>query len=344
MEALTRAEGSVLLSLLGADPQETERSRIRASGLPRSTYQEAKRRLYQEGYLLNRYIPDPHLVGLQGFRVLVARPFVNELSALARKLEEDRTTVTLWVGPTTLLAVQGVPEKTRGFPPASDLPGTLASVRVTPHPDQLPVFFDLEGTWARVAGAAGPRRYPQGVPHRSLDLGDRAKVPPRVLQGVRDLLARPFGPGLSAREESQLAAPFLPRSQRLALAQGWASWRVLFSLSKKLECEGRELRQLILITGRLKPSVRLRDLTGALAQRTGSCPFLAASDGTQVVLGALGGVGARAEGARGGSVLGTLNARLDDLQVVREDLSTLEARVDLRFDRLVTAVGSGHSP
>jgi hypothetical protein len=340
VEALTRAEATVLLSLLGADWNETERSRIRASGIPRSTYQEAKRRLYQEGYLQNRFVPDPYAFGMNGFRFVLARPFVDEVGSVARLLEEDPRTVTLWVSPTALFAVQMV-----GLPPAdrrpdgslgsAEIPGTVVSLDAAVQAGHIPVFFDLEGVWARVAGASGPRRYPRGVPCPSGHEGEtHPPLSPRTAVALRELLARPFDSAMEGRDPARVAAPFLPRSERHVLALGWASWRVLPSFSKRLAHNGRELRQLIFVTGRLQPAVRLPFVTSALARRTGASPLVAATDGTRVILAALGGTGAREGTARPGSVLGTLTATLTDLQIVREDLSTIDTRIDLRFDRL----------
>jgi len=339
VEALTKGEATVLLSLLGADWSETERSRIRASRIPRSTYQEAKRRLYQEGYLLNRFVPDPHALGLRGFRFLLARPFVDEMAPVVKLLAEEPHTVTLWVGPTVLFAVQGIPWEGGDRPPMAPalggLSGTVVDLASTDLPEQTPILFDFEGAWARVAGSSAPRRYPRGVacpPGR----GDEphATLTPRLAVALRELLARPFDESVVARNVALVAAPFLPRSQRHVLAQGWATWRVLPALTKTLAHDGRELRQLIFVVGRLRPGLELRDVTDVLARRTGASPFLVSTDGSQVLLGALGGVGARGSSGPGGSVLGTLRAALNDLQIVREDLANLQARLDLRFDRL----------
>ncbi len=339
MEALTRAEAAVLLALIGGDWAETERSRIRLSRLPRSTYQEAKRRLYEEGYLIHRFVPDPHALGMDGFRFLVARPFVDEMDPIVRTLAGNPLTVTLWVGQSALFAVQAVPKTGRGAPPVGrtepDIPGTVVALTAAHRPDQIPIFFDIEGAWARLEGSSAPRSYPRGVPcPRGRGGGEHAPLPPRTAVALGELLARPFGPSVGSGNPAHVAAPFLPRNQRHVLAQGWAAWRVLPSFSKRLAHGGREWRQLIVVVGCLKPGLRMGYVTSALASRTGSSPFLAASDGYRVVLAAFGGVGARASSAFQGSVLGTLKATLNDLQIVREELSTLETPLDLRFDRL----------
>ncbi len=339
VEALTKGEATVLLSLLGADWSETERSRIRASRIPRSTYQEAKRRLYREGYLKNRYVPDPHALGMQGFRFRVARPFVDEMNSVASALADDPHTVTLWVGQTALFVVQVVAEA-NGTRPVGELPqgeisGTVVDLTTTHPAEEIPIFFDAEGAWSRVAGTPGPRRYPRGVPcPRGRGDEIHARLTPRTALALRELLARPFDASIEARNVATVAAPFLPRSQRQVLAQGWAAWRVLLSFSKTLAHEGRELRQVILVAANLKTGLRLDDLTGFLARQTGASPFLAATDGSHVLLASFGGVGARGGPAPGPSVLGSLRAAVNDLQIVREDLETLETRIDLRFDRL----------
>jgi hypothetical protein len=349
VEALTKGEATVLLALLGADWSETERSRIRASRIPRSTYQEAKRRLYQEGYLKNRFVPDPHALGMRGFRFLIARPFVDEMASVAATLAAEPRTVTLWIGQTALFVVQTVPEmsETHGTsgPKANGVSGAVASL-IADHPtEQIPIFFDSEGAWARVAGAPGPRRYPRGVPCPSgPEVDPHPRLTPRMAVALRELLARPFDSTVVDRDVARVAAPFLPRNQRHVLAQGWAAWTVLPSFSKKLAHEGRELHQLILVSGSLKPGLRLRHLTDYLVRRTGSSPFLAATDGSQVILAAFGGVGARATPTSDVSVLGTLKAALNGLQVVREDLETLDTRLDLRFDRILPIPSPSSSP
>jgi hypothetical protein len=342
VEALTKAETTVLLSLLGAQWDETERTRIRASRIPRSTYQEAKRRLYREGYLTNRFVPDPHALGMDGFRFLVARPFVDAKGPVTRAFAEDPRTVTLWEGQSAIFVVQLV-RRTARTPAKSErtepeIEGTVVSLTAAHHPDLVPVFFDMEGAWSRVAGSAGPRSYPRGVPCAAGTQGGvHGPLTPRNAVALRELLARPFDPNLEARNSALVAAPFLPRTQRHLLAQGWAEWRVLLNFSKRLAYDERELRQLILVSGRLRAGVQLPYVTISLARRTGSAPFLAASDGTSVILGALGGVGARTRSAPPTSVLGTLQAMLTDLQIVREDLSTLETHLNLRFDRIPPA-------
>ena len=339
MQALTKGEATVLLSLLGAQWSETERSRIRASRIPRSTYQEAKRRLYQEGYLKNRFVPDPHALGMRGIRFRVARPTVDEMASAANALVNDPHTVTLWVGQAALFVVQLVPEAqggtTRPDSVAGAISGTVVDLTALRTLEEVPIFFDVEGAWARVAGAAGPRSYPRGIPCPPGRAGEeRARLTPRTAVALRDLLARPFDASIGARDTSRVAAPFLPRNQRQVLAQGWADWRVLPSFSKTLAYDGRELRQLIIVTGELASGVDVRELAGFLVRRTGSSPFLAASDGSRAILVSFGGTGARTSSAPSGSVLGSLRATLNNLQIVREDLATLDSRLDLRFDRL----------
>jgi hypothetical protein len=349
VEALTKGEATVLLSLLGADWSETERSRIRASRIPRSTYQEAKRRLYQEGYLKNRFVPDPHALGMQGIRFRVARPFVDEMASVAKALADDPHTVTLWVGQAAVFVVQLV-AAVKGSPRARDsaestISGTVVDLTAARPAEEIPIFFDAEGAWARVAGAPGPRGYPRGVPcPPGRGEEDHANLTPRTAVALRELLARPFDEAIAARNVALVAAPFLPRSQRQVLAQGWATWRVLPSLSKRLAYEGRELRQLILVTGNLRPGLSLHDLASFLVRKTGASPFLAATDGPRVILASFGGTGARGGPSPGVSVLGSLRAALNDLQVVREDLATLETTVDLRFDRLPPQPTAGLSP
>src|SRR5580658_4955045 len=58
MVGLTSAECTVVGSILAAMPR-LERDRIRESGLSPRTYETARRRLFERGVVLERYVPNP---------------------------------------------------------------------------------------------------------------------------------------------------------------------------------------------------------------------------------------------------------------------------------------------
>ena len=164
---LTEPESRVILSLLAASP-ENERKRIYVSGLSQRTYEVARSRVLAEGWVYERYIPDPMAWGVSYLTILAATLTPPDREACRNVLERSQSTVHLWTSDSFLFAVL-LGDLSRD--PEVDMvlkshAGPAHAQRLTIDLSQecLPVFFDFEGVWARLIGTPGPRFYPRSVP------------------------------------------------------------------------------------------------------------------------------------------------------------------------------------
>src|SRR5271170_3729895 len=105
MKHLTRREAEVIRSLLAAQPG-TEVERIRASGLARSTYQSVRRRALEFGWLVERFVPSPALLGAGSVEVSLERPFAEEWGSTALSRERNPSTVYLSLSAQSVLVVE----------------------------------------------------------------------------------------------------------------------------------------------------------------------------------------------------------------------------------------------
>ncbi|MCI4317338.1 MAG: hypothetical protein L3J96_02260, partial [Thermoplasmata archaeon] len=101
---LTDAEAQVIGALL-ASTRVTERSRLHRAQVPRSTYHAARRRAYSEGWLRDRYIPNPVEYGLPYASISLARPFADRLAPNLAVRRQDVATVYLASSPQLVLSV-----------------------------------------------------------------------------------------------------------------------------------------------------------------------------------------------------------------------------------------------
>jgi len=74
--SLTEQEVRVVGFLL-EDSAEGERARLQRWQLPRSTYHHIRRRAYAEGWVYDRYLPDPRLLALPWVSFMLVRPFAD---------------------------------------------------------------------------------------------------------------------------------------------------------------------------------------------------------------------------------------------------------------------------
>ncbi len=335
VEALTHAEALVFEALLGADSTKSERSRRNWAGLPRSTYQEAKRRLYGEGWLEDRFIPEPRLAGasLVGFHL--SQPVAEARESLARRVAEDPTTVLLWMGVHSLFSIRLVTAGSVPSDPCGESDAYTFCLRVPP--DHVRVYFDFEGAWSTMPGLVPPSSYPRSFPGVRGGPRGRATSKAHLLE-LRELVSRPFREVTEGTSPLKAGAFFLPRSQRLLLSNNDVAWRVLPKLDRELAVGSSTIRQLVLLTGSRRPDAALDRLLPTLVEECMAHPFLLADDGNRALVGLLAkGLPLELAGtlttARP-SVLGTLQRFLGQIRIFREDLGTLKVLLDHRYDRL----------
>lgn len=341
--SLSETEARVGAQLLGAG-LEAEEERIRATPFARSTYQEAKRRLYARGWLYDRYVPAPSVVGCRQVSFLLARPFAEKLGETARQFQQDPSVVHCWEAEEFLVAVlfHRAPSELRSLRSRleqGEFGGEPFLLTVDPREPTVPVYFDWEGVWCRWTGSPGPVRFPRPLPTylaRS-ESATPARPPPPALG---PLLARPLEASDTTRALHLRGPATLPRSQRRLLLAGQAEWRVLPDLTRLPEYRGVRLSHLFLVRAQLRRGVRLLDLYRGLLQERGVHPFLLASDRDQVLLGTVQATLAgeprpeQAQAARDGLVQ-ALATHLEGLQTTRLPAEQLRSPVDHRYDRLI---------
>lgn len=334
MEALTSAEARVLQALLGAEGIESEGARRARVQVPRSTYQEAKRRLYEEGWIEDRYVPDPAATGISKIALTLAQPEADARARCLRALEADRRVVVLWAGVQSLLVARFLGDGQAADDALAPLEGNGSSgFTVLSRPDQVPIYFDFEGSWSTLDGMPASTAYP-----RPLTASARLPGTASSSKAMRALVARPFEDGDAARYPPRTGAFFLPRSQRRVLSSRGVVWRVFPRFGRSVVVGKQTLRHVVIVMGELRTAGGCHELLAALAERCHAHPFLAAHDDVRVLLGFLGlGLpsGPRTSpGEPRPSVQGVIEKFATHLRIVREDVSGLQALVDHRYDRL----------
>lgn len=341
---LTRNEVRVVQTILGSPPLAPEEDRIRHSGLPRSTYQAIRQRLYGRGILEDRFVPSAPACGVQKVSFLLVRPFADKTAQVTELLCALPGAAVVWEG---MHSVFGVVFRREGenreavagtLRSVAELGTTVIHVPCDPLSTHIPVYFDYEGGWNHFIGVEGTARYPRGFPVRPPPRLSWTRSSRGVASTAEALVKRPFAEGDSCRLPHLVTPSSLPRSQRRLLAEGFVEWRAFLSPGKVPRYNGSEIGDLIFLAGRLRePSahgVLLRQLAGADVN-----PFLLASDGSRVLLGMLG------IGLRGGtvprrrtgvSVLGLLNDHLDEIEMARDPFLQVSEVRSHRYERLFT--------
>lgn len=101
----SRNEVLVIQNRLGSDAQESEEERIRRAGLPRTTYMEAKQRLYARRVLQYVYIPTSGAAAISKVRFTLLRVFSDKRDSVTRELLARPRTVLVWAGAHSVFGV-----------------------------------------------------------------------------------------------------------------------------------------------------------------------------------------------------------------------------------------------
>lgn len=337
--SITANEARVASSLFGAF-LEPEESRIRRSGLPRSSYRAAKRQLFETELLEDRYLPHPGLLDTQRVSFLLTRPFADELQRVATSLVELRGSACVWSGTQSVFAAifHSSAEGAQSFREGVDrnaFGNPLALIQPSVEGANVPVFFDFEGAWNHLCGTRAAERYPRPM------LGS-APLPTRfgTAERVRQLMANLWdrgGPPSNERGPPHLQGPAaLPRVQRLLIRDGAAEWRVIPNLGAPIQFAESAVESVIYVSGELNPEstplTLFRDLTGTCA----AAPFLFAYEGSRVFLASLGlGIGTQpaldTDGRPRPSVRAALLRHLSRVDTLRESTRALKLHRTLRF-------------
>jgi hypothetical protein len=341
---LTDAEAQVIGALL-ASTRVTERSRLQRAQVPRSTYHAARRRAYSEGWLRDRYIPNPVEYGLPFASISLARPFADRLAPNLAVRRQDVATVFLASSPQLVLSVgwhdtEHSARRTAEQPVTQGYAAWAFPLVVDLTAPSLPVYFDFEGTFAHLGGNATPEGYPQG-------LGGNAPTPVRAAGspqerrsswGISELVHRPIQEAGGGRAPHLVGPLGLPWGQQRLLNQGWASHRVLLDPARLPPFRGRSADQQVFVVGTLRESADAPGLFLALTRGCRVFPYLFASSERRILLGALGQTPGLAvvdpNQPPRTSVLQTLQAHLEGIEILQEPASHLQVNVDHRYELL----------
>lgn len=343
MRALTDAEVRVIAVLLAAAP-DRERERLKRIGIPRSTYHAARRRAYEEGWLRDRYIPDPSRFGWPEVTFVLARPFLDREEELVELWKSDPGVVLLWSSRQLLLGV-GLHERGEALRFERLLerpPRASAHVAVTAELTEasVPVYFDFEGLWAHLSGLTGTVAYPHGLGgQRDRDADPDPAVTPHLRWALGELLHRPYTANSDGKSPHLVGPLGLPFSQQRLLTKGWVTHRVLLEPSRLPSYRGRSADQAYFISGRLREGVRAEELFAQLTRECWVFPFLFVVSPERVLLGALGsGSPVAPDPALPGPrrpVMTTLRGSLEGIEVVQEAIGNFEVHVDHRYEQLL---------
>jgi hypothetical protein len=348
VRALTDSEARVIAVLLAARP-DRERERLRQIGIPRSTYHAVRRRAYEEGWLRDRYVPNPVPLGRPFVTFLVARPYADRFADFSRLVTTSDGNVVLWNGTqlavavffhrTTKDATKLVERIEKDKLAAAPIVTTVAADAPT-----VPVYFDFEGLWSHLAGLEGTLAYPHGLGGSpegggEEDGGAAPLLTPHQTWAIGELLRRPF----SAAEQGRgghLVGPFgLPFSQRRMLAKGWITHRTLLEPARMPPYQGRSADQVVLVSGTPRAGARPEILFSTLTRDCRVFPFLFVVASDRWILGALGGSGPITGASNDRRpVLPTLRESLEGIEILQEPASGFSSPVDHRYESLLPAL------
>ncbi len=343
MRSLTEAEAAVIATLLAARP-EHERERLRQLGIPRSTYYAVRRRAYLDGWLKDRYVPDPAYLGRPYATFVIARPFAEHVQDLARPLPKIGTPTILWASPQLAFAVLFHAEPSEAGRLVErwrqqQLIASEVSISADVRGPSIPVFFDFEGAWDHMARLSGTIAYPHGLGGRTAVDEEPAPLSPHTLWALSNLLSRPFRPQAGSEDGHQTGVFGLPFSERRLLTRGWVSYRVLLDPSRVPAYPGRAGDRVFLIVGSPRAGARPETLFARLTRECRVFPFLYIVGSDRWLIGALGGeptpAGAEDDRRERAPVLPTLTEMIEGIQIFQEPLSTLTLFSDHRYDRLL---------
>ena len=336
MRSLTENEAIALRALLASQPIK-ERDRLRSTGLARRTFERIRKRAYGQGWVFDRFVPDPAWTGLGSVHLILARPYAESIEGTVFAWSQRPSNVLLWRWPGTLFGVFFLRE------PSSELvnAGTAlpqatveCSLTASPRDRQVPIYFDFEAEWSRVASLRGTLAYPRPVSSAAAGPAEFTTPLADRSASLARLLGRPLRQA-DQRAPIRVSPFFLPRSEQRLIAEGVVTRRTFLDPQRVPGYGGRLLKGIAFLTASLAaPRTELR-LFGCLV-RANLTPFLFASDGTRVLVAFLTTASFDEAGSSAPKLANVPDLRscLNEMRVVEESLTELTVVMNHRYDRL----------
>jgi hypothetical protein len=341
----TENEVRVVRSMLAAD-KESEEDRIRGSGIPRSTYREAKQRIYSQRILEDRYVPDPSKVGVKTISFILIHSRPGRSQGIGNLLNLIPHAVHIWSGVHSAFGVifhtssQERDDLRARIGTEFELGDAGFYIETSPSEPEVPIYFDFEGGWSHLARIQGLRRYPRSLP---LVPAGRKNGNELKRSLVAEILRRPFEAVPLERALHRLGPATLPKSHRQVIKRGIVEWRTFLKLDKNYLYRGWRFSDIVLIHGKLRSGKDLLSFYSDLVALCGIYPFLLATDGSQVLIGslALEPLSTLSPEPLPGprhNVTWTVDSYLDGFRYVREPMAALSMHRSHRYDCLLDSV------
>jgi hypothetical protein len=340
MRSVTRAECLVIGSLLGST-LPTVRQQIRQSGLAPRTFEVARRRIFEAGWLSERFLPDPRILGYNVAIFAVARPYAEHADQVVQAWRDAAGCVLIWRMPETLLGVflgHAGPDPSEPIVELGE-PGSfsqLFQLRSNLDEATVPVYFDYEGAWSRVAGIQRSGLYP-----RSLPFAEEASVvrreTPRRFREIEATVGLPFLPVGLGGAGPQSSSKSMRTVAARVLSRGWVERRTFLNLESIPHVGDWKLDSIVLVHGQFREGGDPLILYRELVERCRVTPFLFASDEAGALIGALSPAPLDRERPAGlgrASASGTIRTHLEEIEVHREPVLRLSPILDHRYSRL----------
>jgi hypothetical protein len=342
---VTASEAEVLRVLFESATGSDE-DRIRRSGLPRTTYLGAKKRLYERRLVKDAYLPNPLTFGFNMATFVLAQPFTEDFRMVMDTLCENQNTVLVWSGRTTIFGVMIHRTRADARRVLDPLTSRMEHRAITLEADlnlpTVPCYFDFEGVWNNMLGREGVVGYPRhlgGPVHWGL-LGRRPTQ--SEVEAAGRLARRPVSPEDSGRAPHLMGPHTLTKSENRLIQRGWVQWRVFPSVSAFPSYSKQVVGDVVFMHGAFREGAKSADLFGELVQNCRTFPFLYCTDGKSVLIGSLSAdrTSQRDQQAPGSRqpVASTLVRSLEAIDVTREPVMSLTAKVNHRYDRLFPSV------
>jgi hypothetical protein len=348
--AVTASEAEVLRVLFESTPG-TDEDRIRRSGLPRTTFLGAKKRLYGRKLVRDAYVPNPPTFGISKATFVLAQPFTENFKMVLDSMTGNPGSVVVWSGRTTIFVVmihRTRAEAHRVLDPLTDRMGRRALIlEANLNLPTVPCYFDFEGIWNSILGKEGVIGYPRHI-GGPMPWGLLARYPSDgEVEAAERLVRRPLSPEDSERPSHLMGPHTLSKTEGRLIQRGWVQWRVFPSISAFPSFSTKAVDDVVFMYGAFREGARAADLFHELVYDCHSFPFLYCTDGKSVLIASLSGDHTNQRNAQDHgnrqSVLTTLTRSLEGIEVTREPISSMTAQVNHRYDRLFSGDASRYA-
>jgi hypothetical protein len=342
MRKLTKTEAVVCQRLMGSAQMPTRLLGIEL-GLARRTLQTVSGRLFLRGWLRPRLVPNLRSVDLPVVTFTLCHPFQERRAQVVDAWAKEPAVVSSWSSSQSVFGLLVSRDKAEAdrileeiAPPEFGDRGFIVSADLNREP--IPIFFDFEAVWSRLAGLGGTISYPQGLGAQEVGVGDSGGgLSTRRLGEISEAVSSAFIPGPSR------GRGVLPRSaptgllRRLVTAGLVQPRTFLDPLAVSRSVEGFP-DGVAMISAELSGTSTLSDLFRALIVESELSPFLLAKDRTHVTVWTLfsRSGGARALEAALPNRTGVLSPHLQEIRIFRESFRDLVELTNYRFDKVLT--------